>query len=294
MKNILFCILLSFVSSTFAANEQIDIPAQNQDQDIDAGAADKKDKKSNKTKVVTLILGGTAAVILSALVYANKDKLMSHENRILGFYSDLTKVGMEGDMCSWCDVLLILKAEAHDYNGATAENTFFEKKHSFIQWLFPTYRPSDYNGDSDPLTKDIANEFKSKPELIEKLVESFLVVVGSYYKLQIEVTQAKSRDLDIVNISIGDKNNLQIIRKTWEPEYFGHNFKRISRILSSLFELGLDNYAIAFFNCLTDISNNNKLNNIPELAASYHEHWRKAVTNNNYKIDASGKVIPKI
>jgi hypothetical protein len=55
-----------------------------------------------------------------------------------------------------------------------------EAVHDFIQWLFPLPEPSGFNAAAPILTRESIQEFRTGPELQQKLRVSFLRMMGFY------------------------------------------------------------------------------------------------------------------
>ncbi len=124
-----------------------------------------------------------------------------------------------------------------------------EQTHNYIQWLFPTKNPSDYNPNAPTLNDDTIKTFKKDPHLKAKLLRS-LDRLLQFYGLRREHTSNK-----IYRISHGT-NSFKQRKKQWLTRPGGqpnHNFLRISRILSSLSLLGCEKQADAFLHILDDI-----------------------------------------
>jgi hypothetical protein len=62
-------------------------------------------------------------------------------------------------------------------------------------------------------------------------------------------------------------------RKREWIERFNHNYLRLTRILTSLTELGLKNYALALFKCLDELYNENK----ESIGLKTYTYWKNAV-----------------
>ncbi len=110
-----------------------------------------------------------------------------------------------------------------------------EAIHDFIQWLFPLREPSRFNPDAPLLTDADLAEFRSDPTLRENLLRSFEVFLA-FLGLQLrngQVTEAPTFE-----------------RKKSVFAYPNHNWLRITRVLSSLRLLGLEDQSRAFFTFL--------------------------------------------
>ncbi|XP_012972145.1 opioid growth factor receptor isoform X2 [Mesocricetus auratus] len=104
-----------------------------------------------------------------------------------------------------------------------------EENHSYIQWLFPLREPG-VNWHAKPLTLKEVEAFKSSEEVRERLVRSYELMLG-FYGIQLE-----------------DRATGAVCRaQNFQPRFHNlnshsHNNLRITRILKSLGELGLEHY----------------------------------------------------
>ena len=64
-------------------------------------------------------------------------------------------------------------------------------------------------------------------------------------------------------------------RKREWIERFNHNYLRLTRILTSLTELGLKNYALALFKCLDELYNEETAS----IGLETYTYWKKAVNS---------------
>lgn len=120
-----------------------------------------------------------------------------------------------------------------------------EDKHDFIQWLFPTKRPSAFNKNGPILDDQLIAELKADPVAMENFKKSFdqmLKFYGLFYNKSVKQVRFAP--------------NFDQRKEEWFTSG-NHNFLRISRILNSLSLLGLNEEAKAFFNTLTLIRNRN-------------------------------------
>jgi hypothetical protein len=118
-----------------------------------------------------------------------------------------------------------------------------ESVHDFIQWMFPLREPSGVNLTAPVLDTATIEEFRSKPELQEKLRASFTRMLKFY---GMEITSAGPR------MKIEPAANFRERAKVWLRPH-NHNHLRITRIIKSLQLLGLEVEARAFFDCLAGI-----------------------------------------
>jgi hypothetical protein len=71
------------------------------------------------------------------------------------------------------------------------------------------------------------------------------------------------------------KSEEYLSRKREWIEQSNHNYLRLTRILTSLTNLGLNNYALALFRCLDEIYNENK----ESIGLKTYTYWKNAVNS---------------
>ncbi|XP_013362918.1 PREDICTED: opioid growth factor receptor [Chinchilla lanigera] len=104
-----------------------------------------------------------------------------------------------------------------------------EDNHSYIQWLFPLREPG-VNWHAKPLTLKEVEAFKSSKEVRERLVRAYELMLG-FYGIQLE-------DRDTGAVCRAQNYHKRFQNLNWRS----HNNLRITRILKSLGELGLEHY----------------------------------------------------
>jgi hypothetical protein len=120
-----------------------------------------------------------------------------------------------------------------------------EGVHDYIQWLFPLPEPSAFNPHAPILTRETIETFRADPELRQRLLGS-LALMLDFYGLALESdgngTPRIERARDFAAKSAG-----------WlRPG--DHNHLRLTRILTSLRLLGLDDHSRALYRCLAAIA----------------------------------------
>nr|XP_048297259.1 opioid growth factor receptor isoform X2 [Myodes glareolus] len=132
-----------------------------------------------------------------------------------------------------------------------------EENHSYIQWLFPL-REAGVNWHAKPLTLKEVEAFKSSKEVKDRLVRAYELMLG-FYGIQL-----KDRDKGVVCRSQNFESRFRNLNR------HSHNNLRITRILKSLGELGLEHYQaplVHFF--LEETLVHNKLPNVRQSALDY-------------------------
>ncbi|MBD2043343.1 opioid growth factor receptor-related protein [Microcoleus sp. FACHB-672] len=139
-----------------------------------------------------------------------------------------------------------------------------ENKHDYIQWLFPLQERSRYNRKAPILNDEIIQEFRTNSILKTHLLKSLKVMLG-FYGLQCLESESK-------NIEITQSHNYGERKQEWiNPG--NHNYLRLTRILTCLKLLGLDNYAKALFDCLEKIYEEES----KRIGSETFNYWRNAI-----------------
>jgi len=141
-----------------------------------------------------------------------------------------------------------------------------ETAHDYIQWLFPLSEKSGFNVAAPVLTRESIQEFRTQPDLQQKLRVSFLRMMTLYgfetrFGKQITVTRAP---------------NFAAKTTGWLSQG-NHNHLRITRILSCLTVLGLEAEAKAWFGCLSEIYEDEQNKRVPAISDETMLYWREAV-----------------
>ncbi|KAM4842653.1 opioid growth factor receptor [Thomomys bottae] len=176
-----------------------------------------------------------ARVLQSRIPGSRNWRAMQDMYRYRHYYPDLEEQDCNGDMSNLsfyknnipfqpngCVIENILQHWKDDYD-------ILEDNHSYIQWLFPLREPG-VNWHAKPLTLREVQEFKNSKEVTERLVRAYELMLG-FYGIQLEdrstgaVRRAPNYQLRFENLNSRSHNNL-----------------RITRILKSLGELGLERY----------------------------------------------------
>jgi len=133
-----------------------------------------------------------------------------------------------------------------------------ESSHDYIQTLFPLPEESGVNWSAPIIDRQVFNAFRSRPELRERLRDSFEKLLWFYgFKLDAENGEVK--------VSKGD--NYDVNSENWDSR-FDHNHLRITRIIRCLRVLGLEDEAKAFLSALE--------NSTTRVSSRSREFWRRA------------------
>jgi hypothetical protein len=104
----------------------------------------------------------------------------------------------------------------------------YEAEHYFIQWVFPSDEPSAINMEAPIVDRALSMAFRGDIKMRVKLVRSFI---------QFLKFLGIGRDYKVVE---SGKFYLRVLRPN-------HNHRRITRVLRSLYILGLEDRALDFY-----------------------------------------------
>ncbi|MBD2075991.1 hypothetical protein H6F86_19385 [Phormidium sp. FACHB-592] len=144
------------------------------------------------------------------------------------------------------------------------DDMWLEHEHTYIQWLFPLTEKSRFNPDAPVLTKVDIETFNASDDLKNRLLKSFKHLLR-FYGLQYAEDNGA--------ISVTTAETFPARRENW-LNWGNHNHLRITRILTSLRLLGLDAYAQAFFQCLTQIYKTTS----DAIDSRSYAYWKDAVS----------------
>jgi hypothetical protein len=137
-----------------------------------------------------------------------------------------------------------------------------EVRHDYIQWLFPTTEPSDYNLNSKVLSREDARRIRSDGEALGRIIRS-LGMMANFYGFDLQEGP-----------SLTFKRGLNYEERFQKLNTFdNHNFKRISRIFQCLLETGLNQYIVPFLDALRFEIFTSKL--LSHAKDAYNKHWDK-------------------
>lgn len=168
------------------------------------------------------------------------------------------------------DILAFYSGQQPDSRGRMLEEIWawnyerLESTHDYIQWLFPLRERSRFNRNAPVLNEEIVAAFNNDKGLRLRLFKSFKVML-KFYGLQCSKWDSPS-------VEVSKSEEYELRKEKWINSR-NHNYLRITRILTSLRILGLSNYAIAFFNCLSKIYEESSQKIEPET----YNFWRNAV-----------------
>jgi hypothetical protein len=146
-----------------------------------------------------------------------------------------------------------------------------EAVHDFIQWVFPLPEPSGFNAAAPILNRESMQEFRKRPELRQNLRVSFLRMMN-FYGLR-----ARSGE----QITVTRAPNFTAKATVWLSPG-NHNHLRITRILRCLRLLGLEAEAKAFFDCLSEIYEDEQKKPLASISSETILYWRGAVSDGGW------------
>jgi hypothetical protein len=146
-------------------------------------------------------------------------------------------------------IVTFYAGESRDHAGRTVHDilsqsdAWLESTHDYIQWLFPMRTASPVNPLAPTVTDATAAAFARDPNLRAQLARSFDRMARFY---GFTVTQQGE------TIEVLPATDAPARRANWLTPH-NHNLLRITRILTSLRQLGLPAHAAAFFTALSDL-----------------------------------------
>ena len=167
------------------------------------------------------------------------------------------------------NILAFYQGHSPDSSGRMLEDIWLwdsqklEYTHDYIQWLFPLKQKSQFNRNAPILNDEVIQAFRADEQLRVRLIKS-LEVMLEFYGLQ-------CNKLDDTGIQIEKSDNYPERKLNWIEEG-NHNYLRLTRILTSLKILGLEDYAQALFKCLNQIY----LEESKKIGNKTYAYWKSA------------------
>lgn len=170
-----------------------------------------------------------------------------------------------GNVSGPLNIIPFYRGEQPNNNGVTLDQILswdddrLERVHNIIQWIFPTDIPSGPNPSAPVLDRLTYYQFRYDPALKNQVMRS-LVRMLSFYGLRI------------------DERGLIVRGPNFAPRVENfltntHNFARISRMLRSLYLLGLSRESLLLQGIMTDIAQNEGRGRIPQATL---DHWARS------------------
>jgi hypothetical protein len=146
-------------------------------------------------------------------------------------------------------IISFFRGESPDSEGRMLDDILawpdseLEFVHDYIQWLFPLREPSAFNPDAPIVDDSTIAAFKADPRLRAKLSAAFNRM-AAFYGFEVQAKDGSVR--------VARSTNWPMRSASWlKPG--NHNMLRVTRILTSLRLLGLDQLAAAFFAALDEL-----------------------------------------
>jgi hypothetical protein len=136
---------------------------------------------------------------------------------------------------------------------------FFESTHNYIQWLFPSDTPSEYNSTAPIFTENLQSKFKTINQATVNMTKALNRML-KYYNLVLNKNIIKP------------KNNGNLPKLQHETS---HEFQRLTRMIRSLYLCNLP-HAKTLQTSLLNLANNGKI----KPNDTTKNHWEKANTPN--------------
>jgi hypothetical protein len=169
------------------------------------------------------------------------------------------------------DIADFYRGTGTDHRGRTIDQVWafdhrdLEGLHDFIQWLFPTDRPSGYNPWAPVLTAESIAALRGLPDLRHR-VERSLDLMLDFYGLR--------RKRDGSTVAIEPSSTLEHRGPGWWGPG-NHNHLRLTRIIASLGLLGLVDEAVALEGALQGIRTEHRTG----ISAETARYWAAAATH---------------
>mmetsp|Transcript_7411 Transcript_7411/g.16944 ORF Transcript_7411/g.16944 Transcript_7411/m.16944 type:complete len:234 (-) Transcript_7411:51-752(-) len=147
--------------------------------------------------------------------------------------------------------------------GWDGDFDLLEEHHGYIQWLFPVFENAGMNFDSWPLSKEGAAAIRADTAASERVIRSYRLILR-FFGLQLVDEQTGRLDRDP-----------QVFR--WQMDNLhssAHNWLRVSRIITSLGELGFQRYKAPL---LARLREEVDAGTLAKARRSLEEFWRPLV-----------------
>lgn len=177
-------------------------------------------------------------------------------------------------VCSPYDMTI---AEIH--SSWKGDYTVLEHEHGYIQWLFPLFVRSSYNSQSPALTRGEAILLRRSKVAADNLVESYRIMLDFY---GLRLVDTETGELDYA------KDKKFVKERMANLNMHGHNFLRITRILTSLGLLGFTRYKKPLLEMLERVVKDY----VPKAKDSLDGFWRETVMYESSNYYQSTKELP--
>jgi hypothetical protein len=166
-------------------------------------------------------------------------------------------------------LLRFYRLEGADGRGRTLADIWswdearLEDVHDYIQWLFPLPEPSAFNPDAPILTETAIEAFRADGELRQRLVRSLRTMLA-FYGLALATGPDEAP-------RITPAADFEARSRDW-LHAGNHNHLRLTRILTSLRLLGLEDHSRALYRSLAAIAREHP----HAVSATTLAYWQRA------------------
>lgn len=148
-----------------------------------------------------------------------------------------------------------------------------EKMHDYIQWIFPSFRKSEFKTEAPPISKAEHQKLLTSFEACYNFVVNYIIILDFYGFGLV------SRTGDLTLLENYNERFLNLKKHT-------HNNLRISRILTSLNIMGMNSFAKKLIEALRDLIKNKTLYS-KDIVQSFNNFWLKEYKpNKSYYVES--------
>lgn len=162
--------------------------------------------------------------------------------------------------------------EKPDLKGRTIQQIWtwdfeaLESVHDYIQWLFPLSDKSNFNFYAPTVDEQVIETFRKNPLLQQNLLRSFSIMLN-FYGLKVDKDKQGK-------ITVERSKEYPSRKREW-VQMFDHNYLRITRILKCLMTFDLQEEAQAFYDCLSHMYQENKV----QIGRETFQYWTDSVNS---------------
>jgi len=169
-------------------------------------------------------------------------------------------------------IVAFYEGSGHDERGRSLDDilkfndTQLEHVHDFIQWLFPLSERSQANPDAPCLDDAAIERFRQSPQLRENMI------------------RALDRMLAFYGLARKGDDIMQTVQFAKHDHWLtpgDHNHLRLTRIIKSLRLLGNEQWALALFDRLSAIHDDDRRSGRKRISDVTYVFWCDAATSNN-------------
>lgn len=168
-------------------------------------------------------------------------------------------------------LLRFYRLEGRDARGRSLSDIWawdadrLEATHDYIQWLFPLPEPSAFNPQAPILTEATVEAFRADVHLRQRLLRS-LTTMLRFYGLSLVAEPGQPPRLELAA-------DFPTRSREWVRPG-DHNHLRLTRILTSLRLLGLEDHGRALYACLASVARDHPHG----VSATTLAYWQRAAS----------------